>query len=191
MGDAEAYGLSLNGVSSCQMENLDEQDCANSFQINNLPQVVFISILSYLDVKNLGRASCVSKHWYHSTLDPCLWRTLKLQKRQKVDDEVLVRVTTSHGHGPSSVRILDVSECKNITEEGLITALRQCQCLVELNVVRCRAVTDKCLAVIGRYCKNIKSLDISLCYVTDCGVKEASWYLICAIFICNPSLMYQ
>ena len=157
----------LNDVISSQMEN---EGGANSFQINNLPQVVFLSILSYLDVKNLGRASCVSKHWYNSSLDPCLWRTLKLQKRQKVDDGVLSRVT-NHG---STASVLDVSDCPNITEEGLIQALMQCSCLVELSVVRCPAVTDKCLAFIGQSCKNIKFLDISLCHITDAGVKKVS-----------------
>jgi len=166
MGDEESKSLSLTDVNCCQMEK--GQEDASSFQINSLPQVVFLSILSYLGVQNLGRASCVSKHWYNSSLDPCLWRKLKLQKRQKVDDEVLARVTNLG----SNASVLDVSECRNITEEGLIQALRQCQCLMELNVVRCPAVTDKCLSVIGESCKNIKILDISLCNVTDCGVKE-------------------
>ena len=171
MGDDKPNCSSLNDVNSSQMDN---EGVANSFQINNLPQVVFLSILSYLDVKNLGRASCVSKHWYNSTLDPCLWRKLKLQKRTKVDDGVLSRVT-NHG---STASVLDVSDCPNITEEGLIKALMQCRCLVELSVVSCPAVTDKCLAFIGQSCNNIKSLDISLCYVTDAGVKEVNLYLI-------------
>lgn len=140
-----------------------------TFEINSLPQVVFLTILSYLDVKNLGRASCVSKHWYNSSLDPCLWKILKLQKRQKVDDEVLIRVTRQ---ASSNVSLLDVSECQSLTEEGLMTALRQCQLLMELRVVRCPAVTDRCLTVIAQSCKNVKLLDISLCSVTDQGVKE-------------------
>ena len=146
----------------------------NSFPINHLPQVVFLSILSYLDVKDLGRASCVSKHWYNSTLDPCLWRKLKLQKRQKVDSEVLVRIT-NYG---STATVLDVSECRNITEYGLIKALQQCRYLVELYVVRCPFVTDRCLAQMGQSCQNIKLLDISLClHVTDCGVEEVSFFI--------------
>lgn len=167
------YGLSLNiANNSCQME---DEEGRNSFQINCLPQVVFLSILSYLDVQDLGRASCVSKHWYNSTLDPCLWRILKLQKRQKVNNEVLVRIT-NYG-STATVNVLDVSECQNITEEGLITAIQHCRYLVELNVVRCPAVTDKCLAEIGQSCQNIKLLDISLCHITDSGVKEVSFVI--------------
>ena len=156
----------MNDLSGIKMQK--EEGNRDSFKINNLPQVVFLSILSYLDLKDLGRASCVSKHWYNSTLDPCLWRKLKLQKRHKVDDEVLVRIT-NHG---SAVSVLDVSECRSITEEGLLKALLQCKCLVDLSVVRCVAVTDKILSVIGQSCRNIRSLDISLCRVTDTGVKE-------------------
>lgn len=153
---------------------MDNGDSGNCFQINCLPQVVFLSILSYLDVKNLGRASRVSKHWYNSTLDPCLWRKLKLQKREQVNSEVLVRIT-NYG---STATVLDVSECRNITEEGLLKALQQCRYLIELYVVRCPAVTDKCLAEMGQSCQNIKLLDISLCHaVTDCGVKEVSFVL--------------
>ena len=156
---------------------MDNGDRRNCFQIDRLPQVVFLSILSYLDVKNLGRASCVSKHWYNSTLDPCLWRRLKLQKRKLVDSEVLVRITN---YGSSTATVLDLSECQNITEEGLLKALQQCPYLVELYVVRCPAVTDKCLAEMGQSCQNIKVLDISLCPgVTDIGVEEvSSVYLI-------------
>ena len=156
---------------------MDNGDRRNCFQIDRLPQVVFLSILSYLDVKNLGRASCVSKHWYNSTLDPCLWRRLKLQKRKMVDSEVLVRITN---YGSSTATVLDLSECQNITEEGLLKALQQCPYLVELYVVRCPAVTDKCLAEMGQSCQNIKVLDISLCPgVTDIGVEEvSSVYLI-------------
>ena len=170
MGDEQASSLSLNDVKSCQKDS-ELEDAANSFQINSLPQVVFLSILSLLDVKNLGRASCVSKHWYNSCLDPCLWRTLKLQKREKVDDGVLARLT-NHG---SNASVLDVTDCPNITEEGLIKALRQCQSLVELIVVRCPAVTDNCLAVIGQSCSNLKLLDISLCSVTDYGIEQVSF----------------
>lgn len=155
---------------------MDNGGNGNCFQINRLPQVVFLSILSYLDVKNLGRASCVSKHWYNSTLDPCLWRRLKLQKRKLVNSEVLVRITN---YGSSTATVLDVSECSNITEEGLLMALPQCRYLVELYVGRCPAVTDRCLAEMGQSCQNIKILDISLCLgVTDSGVKEVSFALL-------------
>ena len=170
MGDDEANMLSLDDVDSFEMENGPE-GVEMTFEINSLPQVVFLTILSYLDVKNLGRASCVSKHWYNSSLDPCLWKILKLQKRQKVDDKVLVRVTKQ---ASSNASLLDVSECESLTEEGLMTALRQCQLLVELRVVRCPAVTDRCLTVIAQSCRNVKLLDISLCSITDQGVKEVN-----------------
>lgn len=162
-------GLNLNS-SNCGQKETRQGLNASPMDMNSLPQVVLLSIMSYLDVKDLGRASCVCKRWYNSTLDPSLWRILKLPKRQKVDDEVLVRVT-NYG---STATVLDVSECANISEEGLIKALQQCRYLVELSVVRCSAVTDKCLTEIGQSCQNIKFLDISLCRVTDCGVKEVS-----------------
>ena len=168
---------------------MDNGDSGNCFQINRLPQVVFLSILSYLGVKDLGRASCVSKHWYNSTLDPCLWRRLKLQKRQMVDSEVLVRITN---YGSSTATVLDVTECRNITEEGLLKALQQCRYLVELCAVRCPAVTDKCLAEMAQSCQNIKLLDISLCpSVTDSGIKQVSFVLLSRnyfihYFLCFP-----
>ena len=162
-------GLNLNS-SNCGQKETRQGLNASPMDMNSLPQVVLLSIMSYLDVKDLGRASCVCKRWYNSTLDPSLWRILKFPKRQKVDDEVLVRLT-NYG---STATVLDVSECANISEEGLIKALQQCRYLVELSVVRCSAVTDKCLTEIGQSCQNIKFLDISLCRVTDCGVKEVS-----------------
>lgn len=185
MGDEQGSSLRLSDVKSCPKES-ELEDVANFFQITNLPQVVFLTILSFLDVKNLGRASCVSRHWYNSCLDPCLWRKLKLQKREKVDDGVLARVT-NHG---SNASVLDVSDCPNITEEGLIKALRQCQSLVELIVVRCPAVTDKCLAAIGQSCNNVKSLDISLCSVTDYGINQVSFVLNLSLYRHTNVLLY-
>ncbi|PFX21065.1 F-box/LRR-repeat protein 17-like [Stylophora pistillata] len=159
---------SLNS-SKCGQKEKSPSLNTSLMDMNSLPQAVFLCVLSYLDVKDLGRVSCVSKHWYNSALDPSLWRKLKLSKRQKVDDEVLVRVTN---YGSSATGgVLDVSECANITEEGLIKALQQCRFLVELSVVRCPAVTDNCLTEIGQSCQNMKFVDISLCRVTDCGVK--------------------
>ena len=145
-----------------------EEDATKSFQINSLPQVVFLSILSYLDLKDLGRASRVSKYWYNSSLDPCLWRILKLQKRQQVTDEVLVRIASIG----KNATLLDVSECTKITEAGIIKSIRRCPLLADLSAVRCSAMTDGCLAWLGRTCKNLKVLDVSLCPVTNWGVQK-------------------
>lgn len=172
MGDQEASSLRVNGINNCEVDN-QVDGAENCFAINNLPHLVFVNILSYLSVEELGSASCVSKYWYNSCLDPHLWRIIKLKKRRKVDDKVLNRVT-NHG---SNAFVLDVSDCPNITEDGLIKALWQCRSLVELTVVRCSAVTDKCLSVIGTSCKKIKSLDITLCPVSDKGLQEVS--LLC------------
>ena len=168
MGDGKSNSLSLHVVNNCEEKEQEDGDVDNCFEINKLPQVVFLNILWYLDVKDLGRASCVSKYWYNSCLDPCLWRILRLKKREKVNDEVIARITTLG----ANASVLDVSDCPKLTEEGLIKALRQCSSLLELFVVRCSAVTDKCLSVIGQSCKFIKLLDISLCPVTDNGLKE-------------------
>lgn len=167
MEDQEASSLRFDDINNCEVDNqVDGAD--NCFAINNLPHLIFVNILSYLSVEDLGSASCVSKYWYNSCLDPQLWKIIKLKKRRKVDDKVLGRVT-NHG---SNASVLDVSECPNITEDGLIKALWRCRLLVELTVVRCSAVTDECLSVIGKSCKKIKSLDITLCSVTDKGLQE-------------------
>ena len=167
MEDQEASSLRFDDINNCEVDNqVDGAD--NCFAINNLPHLIFVNILSYLSVEDLGSASCVSKYWYNSCLDPQLWKIIKLKKRRKVDDKVLGWVT-NHG---SNASVLDVSECPNITEDGLIKALWRCRLLVELTVVRCSAVTDECLSVIGKSCKKIKSLDITLCSVTDKGLQE-------------------
>lgn len=167
MEDQEASSLRFDDINNCEVDNqVDGAD--NCFAINNLPHLIFVNILSYLSVEDLGSASSVSKYWYNSCLDPQLWKIIKLKKRRKVDDKVLGRVT-NHG---SNASVLDVSECPNITEDGLIKALWRCRLLVELTVVRCSAVTDECLSVIGKSCKKIKSLDITLCSVTDKGLQE-------------------
>lgn len=146
-----------------------------TFQINSLPQVAFLKILSYLTMKERVTASVVSKYWYNSCFDPCLWRNIRLRERKSVTDDVFYRLTDLS----SSLNVLDIFECGNITERGLAEGLCQCSQLIELRAVRCPNFTDFCMEKVGETCKQLKLLDISLCTkVTDDGIQKVSYDIV-------------
>lgn len=120
MGDGKLNSLSLYVVNNCEEEEQEVGDVDNCFEINKFLQVVFLNILWYLDVKDLGRVFCVFKYWYNFCFDLCLWRILRFKKWEKVNDEVIVRIIMFG----VNVFVLDVLDCLKLIEEGFIKVLR-------------------------------------------------------------------
>ena len=156
-----------NHITNSELTDFDTQ--RYTFQMNCLPQVAFLKILSYLSMKERVTVSLVSRHWYNSCFDPILWHKLHLQGRISVTNDVFCQLTGIS----SSLVVLDISECSSITEQGLEQGLGQCSQLQELRVVRCANITDSCLEQVGQTCKELRLLDISLCTkLRDTGIQK-------------------
>ena len=108
---------------AAQMENgsiaSKEKD---GVQINCLPQVAFLKVLSYLSMKERVNASSVSKHWYNSCFDSSLWRKICLKEQKSVTDKVFCHLTDIS----NSLIALDICECGSISSNGLVQGLSQC-----------------------------------------------------------------
>lgn len=140
------------------------------FDFESLPHVVLLTILSCLNLKDLGRASCVSKYLNYCCSYPGLWTRVDLSNRKHVNDAVLLRIVDIS----KNLSVLDISEAINITEQGLLAALKECSTLVEFKAVRCYYVSNGCLKVLGEKCQGLRIIDLSMCKVTDDGIGQVN-----------------
>ena len=127
-----------------------------------------IKILSFLDVKSLGRVACVSKYLNTCCHYPSLWTHVNLSSRRLVSDEVLYRVINIS----RNITSLDISDNRNITEHGLRMALVHCNSLQSLKAVRCDCMSDSSLETIGQFCVDLSAVDFSMCKITDLGMEK-------------------
>ncbi|KAI4495809.1 hypothetical protein M0802_008432 [Mischocyttarus mexicanus] len=79
---------------------------------------------------------------------------------------------------------LDLSDCHNIEDSGLVLTLSRMPQLVCLYLRRCVRITDASFVAIASYCGNLRQLSVSDCAkITDFGVREVAARL-------GPSLRY-
>lgn len=162
--------LELSLKSNCETSDTCLED--HSFHFEYLPHVVLLNILSYLNVKDLGRTACVSKHLNSYCKYPSLWTVVDLSNRKNVDDSVLQRVINIS----RNIAVLNVSEADNVTEFGLRQALLGCKTLIEFRAARSYFVSDECLTVIGQTCKDLKRIDVTMCRrITDNGIGQVGY----------------
>ncbi|KAI4491920.1 PREDICTED: F-box/LRR-repeat protein 7-like [Polistes canadensis] len=79
---------------------------------------------------------------------------------------------------------LDLSDCHNIEDSGLVLTLSRMPQLACLYLRRCVRITDASFVAIASYCGNLRQLSVSDCAkITDFGVREVAARL-------GPSLRY-
>lgn len=156
-------GLNTNSVS---VNDCNEDHC---FNFESLPHVVLLNILSYLNLQDLGRTACVSKHLNSYCKYPGLWTKVNLCNRKKVDDSVLHRLINIS----KNIAVLNVSEADNLTEFGLRQALLECKTLIEFRAARSAFISNECLNVIGQTCVDLRRIDLTMCRaITDDGIGQ-------------------
>lgn len=134
----------------------------------SLPDVVLLKVLSFLDIKGLGRVACVSKYLNVCCQYASLWTHLNLSGRRLLTDDVLCRVISIS----RNITSLDLSESRNITEHGLRMVLVDCVSLQKLKAVRCECITDTSLETVGKFCVDMNVVDFSMCKITDLGIEK-------------------
>jgi hypothetical protein len=166
--DLNSFGINGEDIDDAPLQT--QQLSPRSVDFNSLPHVVILNILSFLNIKDLGRTACVSKYLNNSCHYPSLWTHVNISNRRLVTDDVLHHVLSIS----RNITSLDISESRNITEHGLQTALVNCQSLQELKTVRCDYLTDACLEVVGQVCLDLSVVDFSMCKITDSGMEKVS-----------------
>lgn len=78
------------------------------------------------------------------------------------------------GDGFLKLKGLDLSSCKYITAEGLVTVAQYLQNLTSLNLSLCTGMNDNNLSQIVRHVKKLEFLDISAANITEKGIKLIS-----------------
>ena len=115
--------------------SIDSNTCVsnNYLHVNDLPASVLLQILQYLPMRDLLlSAGLVCRFWLSLAKDPTLWRFINLRREHKVDDEILIRLTSLSGN----VVMLDISDTKLITADGFCKVARNCVTLRTLKLIR-------------------------------------------------------
>ncbi|KAI4313206.1 hypothetical protein L6164_026203 [Bauhinia variegata] len=77
------------------------------------------------------------------------------------------------GDGLSSLRSLDVSYCRKLTDKGLSAVAKGCPDLKILHLAGCRFVTDGILGALSKNCHNLEVLGLQGCAnITDNGLTS-------------------
>ncbi|XP_033625290.1 F-box/LRR-repeat protein 17-like [Asterias rubens] len=138
---------------------------------NLLPPQVITHIFSFLTVRELTcTAALVCKHWWRMSRASCLWLEIRLcDHNASITDEVLISLGSRH----RSVRLLNLSDCLKITNNGLSRALSYCGVLRELYLIRCSQLTEGAFLSVAKHCLNLIHLDLSSCTgLTDQSLKS-------------------
>ena len=126
VGDSEGpvCDVDLRGASSVD---------SFSLHVDSLPHSILLSVFKYLSLYDLLRViALVSKRWRDMGRDPDLWRTVNLRGQNKVTDDV-INLLTSYSH---NVRLVDVTDSRLVTNEGIYLVAKRCTQLRELKLIR-------------------------------------------------------
>lgn len=130
---------------SSQLSQLDEEtdNISNAYismenytlslHINSLPHCILVHVFRQLSLADRHqRAALVCWQWHRLSQDPDLWHDVNLRGLPKTDDEVLGRVVRFS----KRVLLLDITDCRKITDAGLENAFAVCKDLNKLILVR-------------------------------------------------------
>ena len=126
VGDSEgpACDVDVRGASSVDSPGL---------HVESLPHSILLCIFKYLSLHDLLRViALVSKRWRDMGRDPDLWRVINLEGQNKVTDEVINRLT---GYS-DNVRLVDVTDSRLVTNEGISLVAKRCTQLRVLKLIR-------------------------------------------------------
>ncbi len=132
-------------------------------QFDRLPDSVILKILSFLDTNDLVRCSRISRRFYFLAWEPDLWSEITLTGENTDADLALKTVMrllarNSVKHSPQS---LTLSGCSRLTDRGLAIIARTCPQLIRLEVQNCVNITNGGLMDLVSKCQLIDHLDVS------------------------------
>ena len=126
VGDSEgpACDVDVRGASSVDSPGL---------HVDSLPHTILLCIFKYLSLHDLLCViALVSKRWRDMGCDPDLWRVINLEGQNKVTDEVINRLS---GYS-DNVRLVDVTDSRLVTNEGISLVAKRCTQLRVMKLIR-------------------------------------------------------
>ena len=130
---------------------------------DRLSDSVVLKVLSYLNTNDLVKCSRVSRRFYFLAWDPDLWTDITLTGEETDADLALKTVMrllsrNSVKHSPQS---LTLNGCQRLTDRGLAIIARTCPQLLRLEVQNCINITNGGLMDLVSKCQLIDHLDVS------------------------------
>ena len=128
-----------------------------------LPDGVVLKILSYLNTNDKVRCSRVCRRFYFLAWDPELWAEISLTGETTDADLALKTVMrllarNSVKHSPQSMTL---NGCSRLTDRGLAIIARTCPQLRRLEIQNCVNVTNGGLMDLVSKCQLVDHLDVS------------------------------
>ena len=172
-----------------------DTEMATTNPLVSLPVEMFSNILEYLDWGDVGRLDTAFLD--HETRDSYLFalqlRKVKVERnefwRKAVDRGILswlmrrnIRVISwdlrvdnaqliSIARGLPQLQSLNLSNCWNITDEGITAVAIGLSQLQSLNITACYKITDEGIRAVASGCPQLQSLNIGYCdNITDEGI---------------------
>ena len=130
---------------------------------DRLPDSVVLNILSYLNNNDLVKCSRVSRRFYFLAWDPDLWTDISLSGENTDVDLALKTVMRllSRNSVKHSPQALTLNGCQRLTDRGLAIIARTCPQLTKLEVQNCVNITNGGLMDLVSRCQLLDHLDVS------------------------------
>ena len=121
--------------------------------------------LAYLDLFERVALETVSRACREEVRTPVLWRQLVITKATKeaplVNHVLRWLFGKNNEHSYALLTSLDVSCCRDITDESIKAVAAGCASLTSLNVSGCPNLTDESIKAVAAGCASLTSLNIS------------------------------
>ncbi|XP_002736348.1 F-box/LRR-repeat protein 17-like [Saccoglossus kowalevskii] len=155
--ELEKLHVDVGGLNNCGNKNTIQRK-NKTFHINDLPRFLFLHMLTNFTVPQLlNCVSLVCKYWYELCYDSSLWRVINLEDYKMLPDKALLKLTNIS----DNVIYLNVSDCRKVTDNGVVAMARQCPNLQELVAIRCTQLTVLSYSAIGEYCHKLHCINVS------------------------------
>ena len=141
VNECECLNNEQNKASGEEYTSINNAVTSSAYNINDLPSTLLVHIFHQLSLQDiLHRVSLVCKQWHNLCCDAVLWRNINLKGQLKVDDALLLRLTSYSGN----VTTLDLTDVRLTTNEGMASTLRQCSQIQSLSLVRLVLLSVNC-----------------------------------------------
>jgi len=122
-----------------------------------LPPEVFLHILSYFDLNQIGKIAVISKHFKEICYDDGIYRILDLSSYgQPIVSKILNSIL---GKRTRQLQFLNISSCFDIKDDMIKKIAATCQNLKQIDLGFC-AVSSSAIKLLPRTCKVLRGIQL-------------------------------
>ena len=142
----------------------EKLESPSSTTIGAIPREILLKeILGNLDLSSLFSASMVCKKWSE------VFRVL-VAKPLDATDDILKKFAECR-----NLKWINLSNCWDITDQGLIYLSQGCSSLSNINLTHCHRITDQGLLYLSQGCPSLSNINLWNCKdITDQGLLSLS-----------------